>query len=127
MLNSNEPIKVAHLQKLVNQSMLTSAQVIEMVNTEAKKLWSFDKARNVLIEKKKIEIWAISTRKAKYLSHQEVQKKVKLLIFRSDFRKKRFFSKSVTRTLYRNKVLVSECIFKLVCDCESYRLCISCV
>ena len=55
MLNSNEPIKVAHLQKLANQSMLTGALVIEMVNnsfTEAKKLWSFDKATNVLIEKK---------------------------------------------------------------------------
>ena len=25
MLNSNEPIKVAHLQKLVNQSMLNGA------------------------------------------------------------------------------------------------------
>ena len=55
MLNSNEPIKVAHLQKLANQSMLTGALVIEMVNnsfTEAKKLWSFDKATNVLIKKK---------------------------------------------------------------------------
>ena len=55
MLNSNEPIKVAHLQKLANQSMLTGALVIEMVNNsfmEAKKLWSFDKATNVLIEKK---------------------------------------------------------------------------
>ena len=28
MLNSNEPIKVAHLQKLANQSMLNSALVI---------------------------------------------------------------------------------------------------
>ena len=32
MLNSNEPIKVAHLQKLTNQSMLNGAIVIEMVN-----------------------------------------------------------------------------------------------
>ena len=31
MLNSNEPIKVAHLQKLANQSMLNGALVIEMV------------------------------------------------------------------------------------------------
>ena len=31
MLNSNEPIKVAHLQKLTNQSMLNDALVIEMV------------------------------------------------------------------------------------------------
>ena len=32
MLNSNEPIKVAHLQKLANQSMLNDALVIEKVN-----------------------------------------------------------------------------------------------
>ena len=32
MLNSNEPIKVAHLQKLANQSMVNGALVIEMVN-----------------------------------------------------------------------------------------------
>ena len=32
MLNSNEPIKVAHLQKLANQSMLNGALVTEMVN-----------------------------------------------------------------------------------------------
>ena len=32
MLNSKEPIKVAHLQKLANQSMLKGALVIEMVN-----------------------------------------------------------------------------------------------
>ena len=32
VLNSNEPIKVAHLQKLANQSMLNGALVIEMVN-----------------------------------------------------------------------------------------------
>ena len=31
MLNSNEPIKVSHLQKLANQSILDSALVIEMV------------------------------------------------------------------------------------------------
>ena len=32
MLNSNEPIKVAHLQKLANQSILNGAIVTEMVN-----------------------------------------------------------------------------------------------
>ena len=40
MLNSNEPIKVAHLQKLANQSMLSGTLVIEMVNkafSESKK------------------------------------------------------------------------------------------
>ena len=30
MLNSNKPIKVAHLQKLANQSILNGALVIEM-------------------------------------------------------------------------------------------------
>ena len=43
MLNSNEPIKVAHVQKLANQSMLNGAIVIEMVNAKKQeKLWSFD-------------------------------------------------------------------------------------
>ena len=31
MLNSNEPIKVAHLQKLANQSIWNGPLVIEMV------------------------------------------------------------------------------------------------
>ena len=55
MLNSNEPINVAHFQKLANQSILTGILVIEMVNNafsdSKKRLWSFDKTRNVLIEK----------------------------------------------------------------------------
>ena len=42
MLNSSEPIKVAHLQKLANQSMLNGALAI------ARK--TFDKAREILIE-----------------------------------------------------------------------------
>ena len=40
MLNSNEPIKVAYLQKLANQLMLNGAFVIEMANnsfSESKK------------------------------------------------------------------------------------------
>ena len=40
ILNSNEPIKVAHLQKLANQSILNGALAIEMVNnslSESKK------------------------------------------------------------------------------------------
>ena len=40
LLNSNEPIKVAHLQRLANQSMLNGALVIKMVNnsfSESKK------------------------------------------------------------------------------------------
>ena len=32
MFNSNEPIKVAHLQKLANQSILNGALVIEIAN-----------------------------------------------------------------------------------------------
>ena len=59
MLNSNQPIKVADHQKLINQSILNGAFKIEIVNNsfnESKK--SFDQARNVLIEKKR-EIWAM--------------------------------------------------------------------
>ena len=43
-------------------------------------------------------------------------------MFRSDLKKKGVCSKSVTKMLYRNKFLVSECILKLVCHCESCRL-----
>ena len=32
MFNSNEPFKVAHLQKLANQSLLNGALVMEIVN-----------------------------------------------------------------------------------------------
>ena len=32
LLNLNDPIKVAHLKKLANQSMLNGAIVIEIVN-----------------------------------------------------------------------------------------------
>ena len=44
----------------------------------------------------------------KYLSFSEVQKIAKLLMFRSYFRKKEVCSKSVTKKLYRKKILVSE-------------------
>ena len=37
MLNSNDPIKVAHLQKLANQSMLNGTLVIEMVSNSFSK------------------------------------------------------------------------------------------
>ena len=72
------------------------------------KLWSFNKERNVLIEK--IYILQIYSTTAK------------LLIFRSDLRKKKVCSKSATEMLCRNKFLVIEFIFKLVCHCESCRL-----
>ena len=43
MLNSNESIKVAHRQKLANQSLLNGALVMEIVNnsfSESKKKFS---------------------------------------------------------------------------------------
>ena len=66
MLNSNEPIKVAHLQKLANQSILNGALEIEIVNnsfSESKK--SLDNARDVLVKKKNRDMGSekyISTR-----------------------------------------------------------------
>ena len=55
MFNSNEPIKVVHLQKLANQSLLNGALVMEIVNnsfSESKKNASrLDKAEKVVIEK----------------------------------------------------------------------------
>ena len=48
MFNSNEPIKVAHLQKLANQSLLNGALVMEIVNnsfSERKKNFSRLKKR----------------------------------------------------------------------------------
>ena len=50
MFNSNEPIKVAHLQKLANQSLLNGALMIEIVKnspSESKKNFS------LLIKRKK--------------------------------------------------------------------------
>ena len=43
IFNSNKPIKVAHLQKLANQSLLNGALVMEIVNnsfSESKKKFS---------------------------------------------------------------------------------------
>ena len=43
MFNSNEPIKVAHLEKLANQSLLNGALVMQLVNnsfSESKKNFS---------------------------------------------------------------------------------------
>ena len=47
MLNSNEPIKVAHLEKLANQSMLNGALAIEMVKNSFNE--SMVKARKALV------------------------------------------------------------------------------
>ena len=53
MLISNEPIKVAHLQKLANESRVNGALVIEMVLlVKARKTLVVDEARKILIEKK---------------------------------------------------------------------------
>ena len=53
---------------------------------------------------------------AKYLSYLEVQKNSKF-----DIRKKEVCSKSVIKTFYGSKFLVSEYIFKLVYHCEGSR------
>ena len=45
----------------------------------------------------------------------------KLLMLRSDFKKKEVCSKSFTKTLNWNKFLVSEYMLKLVCHCEGNR------
>ena len=55
MFNSNEPIKVALLQKLANQSLINGALVMEILNNSfsERKKNLFDKTENVLIEKNK--------------------------------------------------------------------------
>ena len=56
MFNSNELIKVAHLQKLANQSLLNGALVMKIVInsfSESKRNLSFDKAEKVLMGKNK--------------------------------------------------------------------------
>ena len=64
----------SYLPSKIGQSMLNGALVIGMVNnyfSESKKnLWSFGKARNVVIEKK-IKIWAV---KNIFPTYSEVQK-----------------------------------------------------
>ena len=61
MLNSKEPMKVPHLQKLAKQLMLNGALIIKMINN------SFTESRKTLVvqqsversNKKKNEIWAV--------------------------------------------------------------------
>ena len=80
ILISNEPIKVANLQKLANQLMLNGALVIDLP-VKTRKLWSFDKARNILI-KTKLEIFKSSEKIlgfTKYLNFSEVQKNSKVV------------------------------------------------
>ena len=75
MFNSNKPIKVAHLQKSANQSLLNGALVMEIGNNsfiESKKNL-FDEAENVLIEKKKTKRYEnmLLLDFAKYLSYSK--------------------------------------------------------
>ena len=55
MLNSNEPIKVAHLQKLANQSVLNGALVIEkwLNNSFSESKKKFDKVISQLFRSAK--------------------------------------------------------------------------
>ena len=53
MFNSNEPIKVAHLQKLTNQSLLNGALVMEIVNNSFSESKRNFKAEKVLMGKNK--------------------------------------------------------------------------
>ena len=87
LLISNEAIKVAHLEKLANQLMVNGALVIEMVAIlllKARKFWSFDEVRNILIKKNERKIWAVkilfSLNFAIYLSYAVLQKKGKVEI-----------------------------------------------
>ena len=63
MLISNEPIKVTHLEKLDNQSMINVALVIEMVTillAKARKtlvVWSSEERSNR--KKNEIKLWAV--------------------------------------------------------------------
>ena len=61
----------------------------------------------------------ISTR-SKLLRSAKEQQSCQCLDQISDF--KEVYSESVTKALYRSKFWISECIFKLVCHCEGFRL-----
>ena len=58
MFNSIESIKVAHFQKLTNQSMLNAALVLEMINnffSESKKNFQIEKRETFQKKKRKKE------------------------------------------------------------------------
>ena len=84
---SNEPIKVAQVQKLSNQSMLNGALMKEMVNnsfSESKKNFSRLKNQKRSNEKKqqiygqrKLYLFPIDF--SKYLSYSEMQKNCKVV------------------------------------------------
>ena len=73
MLNSNEPVRVVCLQKLTNHLTFNGAILISKdIFIKAKKLFSFDRARNLIkIDRR----WKIYLKAPKF-------------IFRSDFSKK---------------------------------------
>ena len=101
--------------KLANQSMLYGALLIHRVTillVKSRKTLPFGQ-RNIEIRAVK-NIFPLDF--AKYL-----KRRATLLMIRSDFRKKGVCSKCFRKTLCGYKVLVSECIFKLVCHCESCR------
>ena len=72
LLNSNKPVKVAHLQKLTNQSMLNGKQFFQW---KLEKLWLFDKSRN----RDEVSGKYILLDFAKYLRFSEVQKNSKIV------------------------------------------------
>ena len=114
MLNSNEPIKVPHLQKLANQLMLNGALVIELVSN------SFSESKKNFCRLIKWGVPKIYS-STKFCKLSQLFRSAKLLMLKSDFRKKGVYSKTVTKTLYRNKFLVSKYIFKLTYHCEASR------
>ena len=82
LLISNQPIKISHLQKLSNQSMVNGALVIEMVTillVKARKTlviwWSKEHSNR---KKNETNIWAVKILFplyfAIYLSYPDVQK-----------------------------------------------------
>ena len=82
MLNSNEPIKVAHPQKIANQPMLNGALVTEMVSN------LFSENNKNFSRLRKHEMYEILIAKnispsnfAKYVSCSEMQKNRMLLVF----------------------------------------------
>ena len=100
MFKIKEPIKVNHLQKLANQSMMNDALVIEVISN------SFSESEKNFVCMKNI----FPLEFTKYLSYSQVQKNSKVV--NAQIRSLRVCSKSVTETLYGNKFFVSECIFK---------------
>ena len=65
---------------MVNGALVTEMVIILLAKLE--KLWSFDEARNVLIKKNEIKMWAVKILFpldfAIYLSYSEVQKNKKV-------------------------------------------------